>query len=82
MVRVNLFDPVRRSIYGTATTTDLLEVICFALLFCLCMGVYSLRGCEAVGGNQMTGTATNLPWLAFRQGRSVSVSRKKLHRAY
>jgi hypothetical protein len=39
MVRVNLFDPLRPSIYGTASGRDILEVCFFAALFCGAMGV-------------------------------------------
>jgi len=39
LVRVNLFDPWKRSIYGTATLQDILQVCLGALLFCGVAGV-------------------------------------------
>jgi hypothetical protein len=39
MIRVNLFDPLRPSIYGTATGRDILSVCCAAALFCLAMAL-------------------------------------------
>jgi hypothetical protein len=48
MVRVNLFDPVRRSIYGTATPKGILEVCCFALVFCVAMGVMAYMAVRLV----------------------------------
>jgi hypothetical protein len=37
MIRVNLFDPWRPPVYGTATTSDILSVSTMALLFCVVM---------------------------------------------
>ena len=34
MVRIDLFHPVERSVYGTATAMDILQVCLAALLFC------------------------------------------------
>jgi hypothetical protein len=34
MVRIDLFHPVERSVYGTATAMDILYVCLAALLFC------------------------------------------------
>jgi hypothetical protein len=34
MVRIDLFHPVERSVYGTATAMDILHVCLAALLFC------------------------------------------------
>jgi hypothetical protein len=34
MVRIDLFHPVERSVYGTATAMDILHVCFAALLFC------------------------------------------------
>jgi hypothetical protein len=34
MVKIDLFHPVERSVYGTATAMDILEVCLAALLFC------------------------------------------------
>ena len=39
LVRVNLFDPWRRPIYGTATAQDIVQVSLGALLFCGLAGV-------------------------------------------
>ena len=39
MVRVNLFDPVRPSFYGTATAVDIFSVSTMALLFCAGMSL-------------------------------------------
>jgi hypothetical protein len=38
LVRVNLFDPWRRPIYGTATAQDIFQVCLGALLFCAVAG--------------------------------------------
>ena len=35
MVKINLFDPVRPSIYGTASPREILEVCLAAFGFCL-----------------------------------------------
>jgi hypothetical protein len=42
LVRVNLFDPWRKPIYGTATAQDVLQVCLGALLFCVVAGVVTL----------------------------------------
>jgi|GEM_PF-2882777 len=42
LVRVNLFDPVKAPIYGTATARDILEVFLVALLFCAFVGLVVL----------------------------------------
>jgi hypothetical protein len=34
MVRIDLFHPVERSVYGTATAMDIFQVCLAALLFC------------------------------------------------
>jgi hypothetical protein len=38
LVRVNLFDPWRKPIYGTATAQDIVQVCLGALLFCGAVG--------------------------------------------
>jgi hypothetical protein len=39
MIRVNLFDPLRPSLYGTATPGDIFSVSTMALLFCAGMSL-------------------------------------------
>jgi len=39
MVRVNLFDPWRPTLYGTATVGDIFSVSTVAVLFCAGMAV-------------------------------------------
>ena len=42
MVRINLLDPVKRDIYGTATPKDILEVCLVAALFCVAMSLITV----------------------------------------
>ena len=42
MMRINLLDPVRQDIYGTATPKDILEVCLVAVLFCVAMGLIAV----------------------------------------
>ena len=39
MIRVNLFDPLRPNVYGTATWEDLITVCGAAMTFCLVVGL-------------------------------------------
>ena len=42
MMRINLLDPVKRDIYGTATPKEILEVCLVAVLFCVVMGLIAV----------------------------------------
>jgi len=42
MMRINLLDPVKRDIYGTATPKEILEVCLVAFLFCLTLGLIAV----------------------------------------
>ncbi len=53
MVRIDLFHPVERSVYGTATAMDILHVCLAAPLFCAAaaaavyVAVYGVKYCSA-----------------------------------
>ena len=49
MVRIDLFHPVERSVYGTATAMDILHVCLAALLFCEAAAViFSVATCALI----------------------------------
>jgi hypothetical protein len=49
MVRIDLFHPVERSVFGTATAMDILHVCLAALLFCAAAAViFSVATCALI----------------------------------